>query len=143
MEMPTIRVVATSLLPAFLILGGVSCGPAGPKLWPVIGSVKFDGTAPEGAMVVLQPAGTSVEGHPTGLVGKEGTFTLSTHPHGNGAPAGEYKVLVSWYPAEARQQEKARNRMPSRYEDPEKTPLPLVTIKEGTNRLDPFVVSSR
>ena len=77
-------------------------------------------------------AGTLV---PSGAVGADGSFTVSTHPHGPGAPAGEYLVLVSWYPSDGRSLANPKNKLPAKYEDPGKTPLPKVTVKPGPNDL--------
>jgi hypothetical protein len=112
------------------------CGSPGPTLHPVSGSCTFDGKPCEGATVVLQrvggEAGTPV---PSGTVTADGTFTVTTHPHGAGAPPGEYVVLVSWYPADGRSLGNPKNKLPAKYEDPGKTPLPKVTIKPGPNDL--------
>jgi hypothetical protein len=66
-----------------------------------------------------------------------------THPFGNGAKAGEYTVTISWFGEDARQQENAKSKLPKRYADPEKTPIPKVTIKEGNNELPPFQLTGK
>ena len=114
-----------------------SCG-GGSKLHPVTGTVLYQDQPIEGATVVFQPA-SSAEGTsaPSGITGPDGKFKLRTHPHGDGAPAGEYKVLITWYPANAREQENPKNRLPDRYGNPTDTPL-QATVNKGPNELEPF-----
>src|SRR5687768_8641325 len=86
-------------------LGVVGCGQAGPKLHPVQGKVLFKQQPAEGAQVVFQPVGGAGEAQPltpSGTTAADGSFTLNTYPHGEGAVAGDYVVLVSWYPPNAR-----------------------------------------
>ncbi|WP_410962276.1 hypothetical protein, partial [Salmonella sp. SAL4355] len=87
----------------------------------------FEGQPAAGATVVLHPvdaATSSSAAKPSGVVGADGTFTLATHPHGAGAPAGEYAVVVTWYHKGARQAENSQNKLPASYADPTQTPLP-------------------
>jgi hypothetical protein len=131
-----------ALLAAGLILFCTSCGASGPKLHPVRGKVTVDGTPAAGATVVFDPVGGG-SAKPSGLVAADGSFTLSTHPHGTGAPAGEYAVLVTWYPENARELDNPKNKLPARYAEAAKTPLPKVTVKDGANELEPFVLKAK
>jgi hypothetical protein len=72
-----------------------------------------------------------------GTVQADGTFTLRTHPHGEGAPAGEYIVLVTWLSAARGSLEDAQNRLPPRYSSPTDSPL-RAKVNPGTNELEPF-----
>src|SRR5689334_6819796 len=93
-----------------------ACSSAGPKLHPVRGSVLFNDQPADGATVVLDPVG-AVEGtaKPSGVVRADGTFSVQTYPHGDGAPAGEYAVLITWFPPDARESGTAKNRLPAKY----------------------------
>ena len=73
----------------------------------------------------------------SGTVGDDGTFTLRTHPHGDGAPPGEYVVLATWFPPDARSQENPKNKLPARYADPAQSPL-RATVGDGATELEPF-----
>jgi hypothetical protein len=127
-----------------VMLSGVSCVPSGPKLHPVSGTVHYEGRPAEGATVILDPLGGAAErAKPTGTVAADGSFTVSTHPHGDGAPAGEYAVLVTWFPADARQTDNPKNKLPEKYADPVKTPLPRVTVRDGSNVLEPIKLTAR
>lgn len=122
---------------AVLAVFSASCGGDGPALHPVRGTVLFQDKPADGATVVFQPVGGPAGGAmPSGVVGPDGSFTLTTHPGGTGAPAGEYLVLVTWYPSDARDQANPKNKLPKKYEGSD-SPL-KVTVKPGDNTLDPF-----
>ncbi|NJO24457.1 MAG: hypothetical protein HC868_18030, partial [Sphingomonadales bacterium] len=93
-----------------------SCGSSGPKLHPVSGKLLFDGKPIEGATLVFHPVGGG-DLKPSGTTKADGSFTLSTYPHGDGAPAGDYVVLVTWYPPNARELDNPQNKLPARYAD--------------------------
>jgi hypothetical protein len=120
-------------------LACTSCGKGGLKLYPVQGKVLYLDKAAEGATVVFHPAGSSAlaTATPSGVVGADGGFSLHTHPHGEGAPAGEYHVLITWHPPNSREVENPVNKLPAKYSD-HASPLIKVTVKEGVNQLEPF-----
>ncbi|MCS6865557.1 MAG: hypothetical protein RMJ56_10425 [Gemmataceae bacterium] len=133
---------ATGIL-GLVIAGG--CSPDGPKLYPVKGQVFFDNQPAEGANVVLHSA-QATEGPnaliPSGIVQADGSFTLRTHPYGDGAPPGEYKVVITWYPPDARELENPRSKLPAKYGNPARTPLTAV-VKDGPTELEPFRISAK
>jgi hypothetical protein len=45
--------------------------------------------------------------------------------------------VVTWYPPDAREQDKPRNKVPARYGNPADTPL-RATVSAGPNQLEPF-----
>jgi len=120
-----------------LALTGCSSGV---KLTPVKGTVLYGDKPAEGATVVFHPKGGG-QGTPTpsGTVQADGSFTLRTHPHGDGAPPGEYVVLVTLYPPDARQQENPVNKLPARFANPDQTPL-RATVQDGATELEPFKI---
>ncbi len=79
------------------ILAGSGCGSSN-GVYPVSGKVLYNGQPATGAVVYFH---RKVEGDrfhehtPQGIVGEDGTFTLSS-PAGNGALPGEYAVLIEW-----------------------------------------------
>lgn len=109
------------------------------KLYPVRGKVYFRGQPAAGAQVVFPPAGqeTYLGPRPSGVVDEQGNFVLRTDPYGEGAPAGEYHVLISWYPPNTREQENPRNRLPAKYCDPTQ-PLLKATVQTEATELPPF-----
>jgi hypothetical protein len=125
----------TSVAVAVTALIVTSCNN-GPTLYPVTGKVLFQDKPVEGAHVVFHPADPAAP-MPSGKTGPGGTFTLSTHPHGPGAPAGEYIVVVTQYPADAHEQENPKNMLPDRYADVS-LGLLKATVRAGPNELEPF-----
>jgi hypothetical protein len=118
---------------AAVLLG--SCGSSGPKLHPVSGKVLFEGNPVEGAAVVFVPDTGDLK--PSGRTAADGSFTLSTYPHGDGAPAGSYVVLITLYPPNARELENPKNKLPARYAD-QSAKLLTATVKDGATELEPF-----
>ena len=118
----------------------VSCGTSGPELHPVRGQVLYEGQPAAGVQVVFQPA-EQTEGKelamPSGKTADDGSFTLQTYPHGEGAPVGEYIVLATWYPANGREVDNPKNKLSTKYANPGE-PLLKATVKAGDNQLEPF-----
>ena len=140
--MIVLRSPAQILFAAGLAVLATSCGGSGPALHPVTGDVLVDGQPAEGATVTLQPVGGSAHGTPSGVVTEDGSFTLSTFPHGDGAPAGQYAVVITWYPEGGRSLGNPQNVIPPEYADATTTPLPNVTVAEGDNELPAFELKS-
>jgi len=90
-----------------------------------------------GAFVSFVPVNESAENkdaRPRAYVEKDGSFTLGTYGDKDGAPAGDYYVLVVWTGGED-----PEDRLKGRYSDPKKSDL-KVTVKEGPNELKPFML---
>jgi hypothetical protein len=104
-------------------------------------------------MVIFVPATTSGEAErtrPFGIADQEGRFSLTTFVQEDGAPPGEYKVLVQW-PAANPQSDEERagrrgalgpDRLRGKYFNLEKTTL-TAKIEEQANELPPFELQSR
>ncbi len=119
-----------------------SCGSKPQALYPVEGQVFFSGKPAHGALVVFHPAHDSDARapRPSGRVDEKGSFTLSTHTPGDGAPAGEYLVAVAWLGDQSKRNPETgeiSNKLPNRYADAETSKL-RATVKESSNRLEPF-----
>jgi hypothetical protein len=123
---------------AIALVSLASCGGDHAKLHPVRGSVLFQEKPAEGATVVFHSVGGGTESPlPSGTVQADGSFALRTYPHGEGAPEGDYVVLITWYPPNARELDNAKNQLPNRYSSHTDSPL-RVTVKKGKNELEPF-----
>ncbi len=75
------------------------CGDDKIARYPVTGTVLVDGRPAEGATVIFYPVGGSEEfqkERPFGVTDANGKFDLRTFQPGDGAPAGEYKVMARW-----------------------------------------------
>ena len=98
------RVLWSALLAAFVAASG--CGQKGLVVDPVHGSVNVDGKATGGVMVIFCPVGGSEavqKTRPFGFTESDGKFELTTVKKGDGAAAGDYKVLAQWPAKSSRQ----------------------------------------
>jgi hypothetical protein len=110
--------------------------------------VKFKGQPAKGALVVLHPVNdTSAEAiRPSGEVGEDGSFYLTSFQAGDGAPAGEYIVSITWMapaptkglPARLGKPKEESDRLGGRYS--RQLSNLRATIKPGKNSLEPFEV---
>jgi hypothetical protein len=143
---------------ACTLLGAMSlsiagCGDGRIPTYEVNGQVNVNGRPAEGAIVIFCPVDPSAEVEhlrPAGMANASGQFTLTTFEPSDGAPAGEYKVLVKWpAPTPASQERDARpgsankgpDRLRSKYYNFETTPL-KATVQEQSNQLEPFELKS-
>lgn len=125
---------------AALALAVCSCGGDGPTLHPAAGRVLFNGQPAVGATVVFIPVADGSGPKPSGVVGDDGRFELSTHPHGKGAPAGEYAVVVTQFPENAREQAAPKNQLPAKYADAATSGLKR-TVNAGATEFEPIDLS--
>jgi hypothetical protein len=96
-------VVCIGLLATSLSAG---CGKSRPEIkgkmpvFPVKGKVMIDGQPMAGATVLFYPTQDfpkgSAQQRPRAVAGDDGTFQVSTYDNNDGAPAGEYRVTISW-----------------------------------------------
>lgn len=109
------------------------------RLYPVRGKVLFDGKPAVGAEVRLHPETPSGKGalYPAARVEADGSFALTTYENKDGAPTGEYAVTVRWDEATTKDEATPPDRLRGRYADPKKSPW-RVTVRDGTNELEPF-----
>jgi hypothetical protein len=135
--------IISALALSALVAGTVGCKSSEIDLHPVKGTVTFDGKPPEGATVTLRPVAGSkapADLFPTGAVKADGSFTLLTYPHGDGAPEGDYVAVLMWYPPNAAEMQNPQSQLPAKYSNEATSGLP-VTIKPGSNELAPFVLT--
>ncbi|MBM3980085.1 MAG: hypothetical protein FJ304_07335 [Planctomycetes bacterium] len=131
--------VASAVVLSLVALAG--CGQKGPALVPVTGKVTTaDGKPLERATVVFHPVGAADANgvKPRGTVGADGTFTLTSHTTGDGAPAGEYRVTVELWTA-GKGDDPPTSRLPAKFANPEKSGL-TATVGTAPTELKPFVL---
>lgn len=135
-----------------LALLTVSCGKVqSEKVYPVEGKVLFDGQPAAGAIVLFHPNfskhGPALEAvQPTGIVGEDGSFRLTSFAKEDGALPGEYLVTITWpegpeRPAKAGTKPKKglhADRLKGRYNSA-KSPI-RAEVKEGNNSLPPYEI---
>ena len=130
------RILLTVVVAALLCS---SCGGKR-KLYPVRGQVFYMGQPAAGALVVFHPAdGKDLQApKPSGQVGADGSFTLSTFAPNDGAPAGPYKVAIVWVSGDKIDENgELPNRLPPQYANVETSGL-QAEVKEGPTDLQPF-----
>jgi len=84
-----------------LVLAALACGSCGQEnngLYPVWGEVTFNGSNAPGAAVFFHRTGADLNEEQTimGIVQDDGSFQLVCGSLGEGAPPGEYDVLIEW-----------------------------------------------
>jgi hypothetical protein len=132
------------------VLAVAGCGDGKIKRFPVHGSVTVDGQPADGAMVIFCPVNPNAEVEmlrPSAKADSTGAFNLMTFDAGDGAPAGEYKVLVKW-PAkpkvdarDGRPGAPGPDRLRGKYNNQDTTPF---TAKvDGPTELPPFALQSK
>lgn len=132
------------LLTLFAVVGLVGCGGSDWQVqtYPSQGSVTINGEPPEGAVVELHSVGTQSpdvrDSRPWGIVQADGTYTLSTYEMGDGAPAGEYSVLIRWPPDVTKPS--FADRLSGAFSTTEKSKW-TVTIEQGDNELPLIEIS--
>lgn len=97
---------ARAIVLSLLTLLPAGCSRGGPELVKVTGRVQYaDGRPVTAASIVFTPDGRVSGDRPAGegadqlgatsLLAEDGTFSLRSYPHGDGAMVGRYKVTVS------------------------------------------------
>jgi hypothetical protein len=133
-----------------LVAAFSGCSEEGSKVpvFPVKGSVKFEGEPAAGAFVVFHPLSPAKPGEtpprPSAQVQPDGTFELTTTSQADGAPAGEYAVTVQWTKLikQGNDTLAGPNVIPPIYAKPETTPW-KVTVKDAPNQLDPYTITKK
>ena len=144
MRLQTRRAVAgCALLCAVAALAG--CGGGKIKVYPVEGTVTYNGEPLAGVDVAFHPSDakndTSYPPHAT--TDDQGKFKLMTFVKDDGAPAGEFKVAVAFAVQAADdgadQVKKLAFQVPEKYHRKDTTPL-KATIKPESNVLEPLAL---
>jgi hypothetical protein len=115
------------------------------EVYPAAGTVTYRGRPADGAEVTLYWAGESVPDRrfpiPSGTVGGDGRYELTSFEPADGAPPGLYLATVVWLeaikPGENPEAAARGDRLGGRYANPETSGL-SVTIEPRENALPPF-----
>lgn len=105
---------------------------------PVSGRVLVNGEPAKGAQVVFHHLGDWGEKSivPQAYTADDGKFALSTYGVGDGAPAGDYQVVVRW-PAYRRGRNVGPDRLDGKFSKPDTSGL-TAHVDAGNNDLPPF-----
>jgi hypothetical protein len=123
----------------------VSCSKNGKlPVYPTKGKILIDGKPAKDAFIQFYPRDGIGTGAPCpyGQTDENGTFALSTHVSGDGAPAGEYDVTITW-PARFSIMTNSweGDKLKGRYNDRSK-PSFQVTVEKKPQELPPFELKS-
>lgn len=135
----TAVVLAASV--AFVCLG---CSKADNHVavYPVKGTIHYQGKPINGAFVTLEPK-AAVEGvpGPRAMVQPDGTFAVSTFNGGDGAPEGDYVLMVQWCKLVRQGQEfvSGPNVIPRKYTSATTSDL-VIHVAAGDNQLKPILL---
>jgi hypothetical protein len=136
-------------LVACAVLGVMACGCSGgkqPKVVPVAGKVLFEGRPVPRAQVVFVPLSdpAPAAARPVGTTDEDGRFRLSTFTQKDGAPEGEYAVLVTLFPLVGQKDDLrlGPNVLPPRYADPRQSPL-KAQVTKVQSELAPFQLTRK
>jgi hypothetical protein len=119
-------------------------------LFPVKGKVVMDGQPLAGATLIFyatsdMPRGAAPQ-RPRAVVEDDGTFQVSTYDNDDGAPAGQYKVTVSWKGATKglnnEQIADLPEKAPESVQKPRSSKL-RVEVKEGDNSIPTWDLTER
>jgi hypothetical protein len=133
--MPVMKRLLLGLQAVGLMMAGLACGssqddkPPAPPTFPVKGQVTLDGQPLAGVFIVLHPLGGGARAQRSyGRTAADGSFTLSTFAHQDGAPPGRYAVTILWPDGDGQ--------IPQ-YASPETSGI-RVELKEAPNELAAF-----
>ncbi len=128
-----------------------SCGDGRGSVHPVRGQVLWQGKPAEHAVVVFHPVDATGELEhikPEGRVGADGYFQLRTYGEADGAPKGEYTVVITWpgidpdfalHSDDSECVPSGPDRLAGRYANPKTSNL-QATVHRVNNELEPFVL---
>jgi hypothetical protein len=125
------------VLTAGLVAG---CGKAKQPwetVYPATGKIQYKGEGLMGAQVTLFPVDEHVPAsvRPTATTDWDGTFQVGTFSSSDGAPAGEYKVVVLHYPVVGSKESPSAgpNDLPKKYATAKTTDLKVTVAEPGTD----------
>lgn len=129
-----------------LLLGVTTVVGCGDEDWhaathPARGQITINGKPPSGAVVELRSTGEQPDvrnSRPWAVVGDDGSFAFSTYETGDGAPVGDYKLVVRWPPDV--NQPSLVDRLGGAFATPDRSPW-TVNISEGENELPPIAIT--
>jgi hypothetical protein len=133
---------ALALTLASLVVLMPSCSKDHQKAtYPVHGRVvDADNQPAAGALIIFHPVEPDPNdlNKPRAYVEADGSFALTTHTKGDGAPEGEYLVSIEWPPPRTNPfagKEQGQDRLQGRYRDPKTTGLRFRVEKQADNVL--------
>jgi hypothetical protein len=133
---------AAAVVAAAVLITAVSCSSRGTALYPVSGSVVFEGRPAAGAVLTFHRVGDSDKTNlPHAVVREDGTFSLTTRVPGDGAAPGQYEITVIWRKkGKGKGDDEGSWMIPFRYLTAAESGL-TAEVKNGPTELPPFVLT--
>ena len=125
------------ILAAAIAFSPISCAKkkdAGKPVYPVTGKVVVNDEPAVGAFVVFVPVNEPaepVDPRPHAFVDQSGVFRLSTFGENDGAPAGDYLVIITWPGGP----DEPEDKLNGRYATPAAANL-RVTVRQGPTEIE-------
>lgn len=129
------------------LLFTAGCGDGKLRCYPATGKVLLNGKPYEGARVIFCPVGGGEKlqkERPYGVTDQNGEFELTTFLKGDGAPVGDYNIMIRTGRPRGREQAQRFSRQPRiarRFGKPEESGV-SATIEAAENELAPFEVEA-
>ena len=139
------------LLVGMVLINCCACSGDGRlPVFPVSGQVMYQGKPTPDALIIFHPENdpNNTAPRPLTRVSPDGSFTLTTYETNDGAPAGKYKVTITWVKDSdngntAKEDIRpAKNLVPERYSKVETSGLE-VEIKKEPNKLAAFNLETK
>jgi len=115
-----------SILPILVAVLSSGCGPSGPKIVPVTGTLSLNGEPFEGASITFAPAQANAFNTPGGAMSGPGGSYVARSSDLDGLSTGEYKVLVTKISL------KNGAKIPDEYKDDPRNPMAKTTKTAGS-----------
>ncbi|MCA9088148.1 MAG: hypothetical protein KDA90_05860 [Planctomycetaceae bacterium] len=134
------------LLPVLALgCGRAAVDPQARDVYPVAGTITYQGRPICDGVVRFHPVKEFDDGKPfilpRGVVDEEGNMIVSTYGTGDGAPAGEYRLSISWQgPLEGVDEDEEDllpELIPRKYRNPETSGLYCVVSEIPENLIPP------
>jgi hypothetical protein len=134
--------VAVVCLVVFALASFQGCGGEAwhAATYPASGNVSINGKPPEGLVVELHSVGEPVDerqSRPWAVTDSEGNYELTTYQNADGAPAGEYAVVLRWPPSVNRPS--FADRLGGKFSNPDTSDI-QISVTSGTSELAPIVL---
>ena len=131
------RILAAGALVALVC----SCSSKGPRLYSVTGNVRINGEPAKDVNIMFTPV-TPQEGvteplSPSAVTGDDGSFTLTSFKPGDGAPAGDYQITVSYPMSRFNKHLNGIDRLKGKFANPKTSGL-TAKVEPKSNELPPF-----
>ena len=137
-----LRSLGLLFIPVLLLLQGCGGEDWQAETYPAHGRITINGKPPEGAVVELHSRGEEQpdvrNSRPWAVVQSDGTYSLSTYETNDGAPPGQYAVIIRWPPDVS--QPSFADRLGGAYSTTQKSKW-TVTVAEGENELPPIEIT--